>query len=105
MALASIVQGFVDRLFPGLAVRSVHQFRLTRNSDLFVDDEEVKNLRTALQGELVQRQYGDEVRLETADCPAWIFAPGLPRLLRPGVDLFEIRAHDLLLHHPYELRR
>ena len=66
MPLTSIVQGFVDRLFQGLEVRSVHQFRLTRNSDLFVDDEEVTDLRAALQGELVQRQYGDEVRLEVS---------------------------------------
>ncbi|MCO5106930.1 MAG: polyphosphate kinase 1 [Burkholderiaceae bacterium] len=66
MPLTSIVQGFVDHLFPGLTVRSVHQFRLTRNSDLFVDDEEVTDLRAALQGELVQRQYGDEVRLEVS---------------------------------------
>jgi len=66
MSLASIVEGFVDRLFPGLVVRSVHQFRLTRNSELFVDDEEVTDLRAALQGELVQRQYGDEVRLEVS---------------------------------------
>ena len=66
MLLSSIVQGFVDRLFPGMTVRSVHQFRLTRDSDLFVDDEEVTDLREALQGELSQRHYGDEVRLEVS---------------------------------------
>jgi polyphosphate kinase len=66
MLLSSIVQGFADRLFPGMTVRSVHQFRLTRNSDLFVDDEEVTDLREALQGELLQRHYGDEVRLEVS---------------------------------------
>ncbi len=70
MLLTSIVQGFVGRLFPGMKVREVHQFRLTRNSDLFVDDEEVTDLREALQGELLQRQFGDEVRLEvSADIP------------------------------------
>ena len=70
MLLTSIVQGFVGRLFPGMKVREVHQFRLTRNSDLFVDDEEVTDLREALQGELLQRQFGDEVRLEvSADAP------------------------------------
>src|SRR5690606_8965371 len=87
MPLASIVQGFVDRLFPGLTVRSVHQFRLTRNSDLFVDDEEVTDLRAALQGELVQRQYGDEVRLEvSAGIPESLVA----RLLRE----FELDEQD-----------
>jgi polyphosphate kinase len=70
MLLTSIVQAFVGRLFPGMAVREVHQFRLTRNSDLFVDDEEVTDLREALQGELLQRQFGDAVRLEvSADTP------------------------------------
>ena len=44
-----------------------YQFRVTRNSDLFVDEEEVKNLRTALQGELLHRHFGDAVRLEVAD--------------------------------------
>ena len=66
MLLSSIVQGFVERLFPGMTVRSVHQFRLTRDSDLFVDDEAVTDLREALQDELSQRHYGDEVRLEVS---------------------------------------
>ncbi len=79
MLLTSIVQGFVGRLFPGLEVRSVHQFRVTRNSELFVDDEEVTDLRAALQGELPQRHYGDEVRLEvSAGCPRGV----VERLLR-----------------------
>lgn len=66
MPLTSIVQGFVDRLFPGLTVRAVYQFRLTRNSELFVDEEEVTDLRVALKGGLLQRHYGDEVRLEVS---------------------------------------
>jgi polyphosphate kinase len=66
MLLTSVVGGFVDRLFPGLAVRSVNQFRVTRNSELFVDDEEITDLRQALRTELVQRHYGDEVRLEVS---------------------------------------
>ena len=48
-------------------VKGCYQFRVTRNSDLFVDEEEVKNLREALQGELPQRHFGDAVRLEVAD--------------------------------------
>ncbi len=66
MLLTSILAGFVDRLFPGLAVRAVNQFRVTRNSELFVDEEEVTDLRQALHSELSQRQYGDEVRLEVS---------------------------------------
>jgi polyphosphate kinase len=66
MLLTSVVTGFVDRLFPGLSVRSVNQFRVTRNSELFVDEDEITDLRQALHSELSQRQYGDEVRLEVS---------------------------------------
>jgi len=71
VALSSIVETFVPHLFVGMQVLGCYQFRVTRNSDLFVDEEEVDDLRRALEGELAQRRYGDEVRLETAaDCPA-----------------------------------
>ena len=47
-----------------------YQFRVTRNSDLFVDEEEIDDLRRALEGELAHRRYGAAVRLETSnDCP------------------------------------
>jgi polyphosphate kinase len=60
----------VDELFPGMEVTGCYQFRVTRNSDLFVDTEEVDDLLRALEGELPGRRYGDEVRLEVADnCP------------------------------------
>ncbi len=65
--LSSVLHEHVEELFSGMKVLGCHQFRVTRNSDLFVDDEEVKNLRTALQGELPQRHFGDAVRLEVAD--------------------------------------
>jgi polyphosphate kinase len=64
MMLSSFVQAFVHELFPGMKALGVYQFRVTRNSDLYVDDEEVTDLREALQGELSQRQFGDAVRLE-----------------------------------------
>jgi polyphosphate kinase len=71
VALSTIVETFVGRLFNGVQVLGCYQFRVTRNSDLFVDDEEVDDLRRALEGELAQRRYGAAVRLETAaDCPA-----------------------------------
>ncbi len=67
--LSSIMHAHVSDLFTGMKVIDSYQFRLTRNSDLFVDEEEVKDLRDALRGELPQRQFGDEVRLEiTANC-------------------------------------
>jgi len=65
--LSSIMHQYVGELFAGMNVLGCYQFRVTRNSDLFVDEEEVKNLRIALQGELPQRHFGDAVRLEVAD--------------------------------------
>ncbi len=65
--LSSILHEFVGELFAGMNVLGCYQFRVTRNSDLFVDEEEVTNLRTKLQGELPQRHFGDAVRLEVAD--------------------------------------
>jgi polyphosphate kinase len=68
--LSNIVAEFIHLLFPGMTVTGVYPFRVTRNSDLFVDDEEVDDLRRALEGELAQRRYGAAVRLETSgDCP------------------------------------
>jgi polyphosphate kinase len=69
--LSSILHSHVHELFLGMTVKGCYQFRVTRNSELTVEDEDVKNLRTALQGELRQRQFGEAVRLEIADtCPA-----------------------------------
>ena len=65
--LTSVLHQHVGELFSGMQVLGCYQFRLTRNSDLFVDEEEIKNLRLALQGELPQRHLGDAVRLEIAD--------------------------------------
>src|SRR5258706_466929 len=65
--LSSILHAHVGELFSGMNVIGCYQFRVTRNSDLFVDEEEVKNLHTALQGELLHRHFGDAVRLEVAD--------------------------------------
>ena len=62
--LTTIMQAYVSELFAGMEIYGCHPFRVTRNSDLFVDDEEITNLRVALQGELPQRHYGDAVRLE-----------------------------------------
>ena len=65
--LSSVLHAHVGELFSGMNVRGCYQFRVTRNSDLWVDEEEIKNLRLALQGELPQRHFGDAVRLEVAD--------------------------------------
>jgi len=64
--LSSVIQAHMADLFTGREVVSYSQFRVTRNSDLWVDEEEVKNLRQALQSELHSRNYGFGVRLEVA---------------------------------------
>ena len=68
--LSSLIHQHVGDLFPGMKVSGCYQFRVTRNSDLFVDEEEIDDLKRALEGELSARRFGDEVRLEVADdCP------------------------------------
>jgi len=65
--LSSIIHAHVGDLFPGMQVTGCFQFRLTRNSELFVNEEEVDDLLRALEGELLLRRYGEAVRLELAD--------------------------------------
>lgn len=68
--LSAVLSAFVDELFPGMDVQGAYQFRVTRNSELVVDEEEVENLALALRDELVDRGYRPAVRLEIAhDCP------------------------------------
>ena len=68
--LSSIIHAHVGELFQGMTVTGCHQFRVTRNSDLWVDEEEITDLRRALEGELPSRRFGDEVRLEIdKNCP------------------------------------
>jgi len=68
--LSSILQRFVDELFQGMKVKGAYQFRVTRNSELTVDEEEIENLALALRDELRGRGYAKPVRLEIAEgCP------------------------------------
>lgn len=68
--LSGILQQFIDELFPGMRVEGSYQFRVTRNSELVVDEDEVENLATALSDELAGRGYAHPVRLEIAEtCP------------------------------------
>ncbi|HQR11451.1 MAG TPA: polyphosphate kinase 1 [Casimicrobiaceae bacterium] len=68
--LSSVIHAHLHELFPGREVVSYSQFRVTRDADLWIDEEEVKNLRQALKGELGERQFGSAVRLEVAAaCP------------------------------------
>jgi polyphosphate kinase len=68
--LASLIKQHVADLFPGLLIDGVHAFRVTRNSDLYVDDEEADNLLRSIEQELRRASRGNAVRLEVeADCP------------------------------------
>ncbi|MBS0396012.1 MAG: polyphosphate kinase 1 [Proteobacteria bacterium] len=97
--LSAIVQRYIGKLFEGMSVEGCWQFRVTRNSDLFVDEEEVDDLRRAVEGELAERRYGDEVRLETShDCPA-----DLTQFL---LGQFQLGPNDLYqVHGPVNLNR
>jgi polyphosphate kinase len=89
--LGTIVEAFVSKLFAGMNMRGCYQFRVTRNSDLFVEQEEVDDLLRAVEGELASRRFGDAVRLETAhDCPEEILNFLLGQFGLTGDDLYKV---------------
>ena len=143
--LSSIIHEFANGLFNGMKVSGFYQFRVTRNSDLYLDQEEIKDVRDALESEMPTRQYGDAVRLEVSkNTPASIInyllnhfeltidklyevdgPVNLARLqdvpeqiqqtkfkykpfrqktyLNTEKDVFQqIKAEDILIHHPYD---
>src|SRR5213595_1080658 len=68
--LASLIKQHIGELFPGLILDGVHAFRVTRNSDLYIDDEEAENLLRTIEQELRRSSRGNAVRLEVEDdCP------------------------------------
>ena len=89
--LSSIIHAHVDDLFPGMTATGCYQFKVTRNSELFVDDEEVDDLLIALEGELPSRRFNDAVRLEVADnCPADLSAFLLQQFELDEDDLYKV---------------
>jgi polyphosphate kinase len=89
--LSAIISTFITQLFSGMSVVGAWQFRVTRNSDLFVDDEEVDDLLRAIEGELAQRRYGAAVRLETSlECPEDISAFLLKHFALGRDDLYQV---------------
>lgn len=67
--LGNLIQEHVGRLFHGVKVRGAHMFRITRNSNLYVDEEEARNLLRAIEDELRKLNRGNAVRLEVQECP------------------------------------
>jgi polyphosphate kinase len=104
--LSSVIHAHIGDLFNGREVSAYSQFRVTRDSDLWVDEDEVKNLRQALQGELVGRQFGLAVRLEVAkNCPEKLsqfllaqFALGQDRLYQVDGPVNMVRLSELVDH-------
>lgn len=97
--LSSVLHAHVSELFPGMTVTGCYQFRLTRNTNLFIDEEEVEDIMSALQGELSSRDYGGAIRLEVADnCP--------PHLIEYLLDRFQLTRKALYqVHGPVNLHR
>lgn len=97
--LTSIIHAHVEALFPGMEVTGCHQFRVTRDSDLILDEEEIDDLKAALEGELNARRFGGAVRLEVANtCPDDIVAFLLARFDLEHDDLYRV-------HGPVNLAR
>jgi polyphosphate kinase len=97
--LSSVLSAFADEMFPGMDVKGAYQFRVTRNSELVVDEAEVENLALALRDELVGRGYNPAVRLEIAkDCPKPIM-----RTLLQNFELLENAVY--LIDGPVNLNR
>ena len=89
--LTSVIRAHLAELFPGRKVDQFSQFRVTRHSDLAVDEEDAKNLRTALRQGLQQRHYGQAVRLEvSSNCAPQLSEFLLQQLQLPAQALFRV---------------
>ncbi len=97
--LSSVIRMHVSELFPGLDVDGCYQFRVTRNSNLYVDEEEIGDLVHALEGQLQASRHGASVRIEVGhQCP-----PDLQEFL---LDHFSLDEHDMyLVDGPVNLNR
>ena len=89
--LSSVIHAYVDDLFPGMAASGCYQFRVTRNADLLVDEEDAEDLLEALEGELSQRQWGDTVRLEVAhNCPEAMWQFIMDEIQLSPADVYQV---------------
>ena len=91
VSLSSVIRAHLAELFLGRDVGQFSQFRVTRHSDLAVDEDDVKNLRTALRQGLEQRHYGQAVRLEvSAGCSDYLSSFLLKQFNLPALALFRV---------------
>ena len=97
--MSSIIHCFADELFHGMRVDGMYQFRVTRDSDLILAEDEMDDLVHAMEGQLLSRRYGDVVRLEIdAECPDYILSYLLKTLKLEADDVY-------LIHGPVNLSR
>jgi polyphosphate kinase len=90
--LSSVIRAHLEDLFPGREVLQFSQFRVTRHSDLAVDEDDVRNLRTALRLGLQHRQYGEAVRLEvSAGCSDYLADFLLQQFELPSQSLYRVQ--------------
>ena len=88
--IQNLIQNHIHDLFPGLTVEQVYGFRITRNSDLYIDEEEAENLLRTIEDELRKRARGNAVRLEIEHgCPL--------EMQRDLLDIFKLTENDIYL--------
>jgi polyphosphate kinase len=89
--LSSVIRAHLDELFPHRTVEAFSHFRVTRDSDLAVDEEEVKNLRQALRSGLTTRHFGRAIRLEVVStCPVELSSFLLEQFELPESSLYRV---------------
>jgi polyphosphate kinase len=89
--LSSLISAYIGQLFPGLEVRGSYAFRVTRNSELYLDEDEADNLLEAMQEQLARRRRGDAVRLEVQrGCDPAVVALLLRTFELDSVDVYEV---------------
>jgi len=91
VSLSSVIRAHLTELFPGRELMQFSQFRVTRHSDLAVEEEDVKNLRTALRQGLQHRHFGQAVRIEvSASCSHFLSDVLLKEFNLPELALFRV---------------
>ncbi len=91
IALSKLIKLYAGELFPGIKVEGAYSFRVTRNSDLYIDEEEEENLLRTIESNLRKRNKGNAVRLEVqTDCPEEIEEFLLENLHLEEMDLYKI---------------
>src|SRR5207245_10770055 len=87
--LTSVIRAHLGELFPGREVEAFSQFRVTRDSDLEVDEDDVINLRQAMRSGLTTRHFGEAIRLEVvSNCPNELSDFLLLMFALPHADLY-----------------